>query len=644
MKEIRRRIRYLLALLFLVTQMFITPTTAQNLDSLEQVFSSYNLIPAKQLKICDDLSWGYLSSDFEKSKKYALIGIKVAEDQKDIVMTGTLYRNLGVAYYMVSKLDTANMYFDTALKYAKQANDESLEAVIHSARANLYNLSGDYKQALFYYLKALPVFEKEGDKFKVRRVLGNIGTLYSSLQNFDQAEKFYFLSEKLSHEINDPVGLTQAYNGLGNLYSSKGDYEKALYFSKQAIALSFEIGDLQTEALSYQAVSEVYYAHYKDYEKAEEFARKGLSLTRELGFPGNISAMLTTLSNVYYQQGKYDKCMEYAIKAIETDTTDMNSYSNMAANVVRAGIQVGDINNSLKYFDTYRRIIDTRADKEYQSTLNEMEVKYEIEKKELRLLAVEKKKKLTLTFAVSGITFLMLVILILYFKQRSITHKRKLAENKLIQFEQEKKLIATQAVLEGETTERLRIASDLHDGLGGMLSVVKLKLINMKGNLVLPESDVTVFENALGMLDSSISELRRVALNLMPESLMRYGLKAALTDFCGGIEIVQLYFYGEERRYEEKLEVSLFRIAQELVNNAIKHSGASLINVQIIFEDHRINLVVQDNGKGFEVEQTDLTKTTGLKSIRSRVESLNGKLDLLSSPGNGTEVHVEFIL
>jgi len=165
----------------------------------------------------------------------------------------------------------------------------------------------------------------------------------------------------------------------------------------------------------------------------------------------------------------------------------------------------------------------------------------------------------------------------------------------------------------------------------------------MKGNLILPESDVPQFQNALGLLDNSISELRRVARNLMPESLMRYGLRAALTDYCGEIDNVHLHFYGEEQRRDEKIEIALFRIIQELVNNSIKHSGARQINVQMICEERRINLVVQDNGKGFDLKNTDTSKTTGLNSIRSRVESLNGKIDILSSKDNGTEVQIEII-
>jgi two-component system, NarL family, sensor kinase len=644
MKALRYRFIQLLILVFLFSVIVMAPVDGQNLDSLENVLRISGLKPENKIKICDDLSWGYLNSDFLKSKSYALQGIAIAENENDLLMTGTLYRNLGVAYYMASILDTANIYLDTAMEYAHKSGDENLEALVDFARANLYNLSGDYTNALALYLKSLPVFEKTGNKQKVRTVLGNIGVLYSSLQNLEQAEKYYLKAEKLSTEINDKWGLAQAYNGLGIIYSGRNEYKKALEYTLRSEKIAHESGDIQTEALAAQTVAEVYFAYYKDFDKAESYAKKGLKLAEELGYPGNIAAMLNSLSNIYFHQGRYDASKEYALRAITTDTTDLNVYSNMAANVVRSGILTGDDKNALKFFNIYRRAIDYRAEREYQNAIMEMQTRYETERKEVKLTSLERQKKLGITIIVLGSVISILVIVILFFRHRNLSNKKNLAEQRVIQLEQEKQLTATQAVLKGETTERARIARDLHDGLGGMLSVVKLKLIDMKGNLILPESDVPQFQNALGLLDNSITELRRVARNLMPESLMRYGLRAALTDYCRDINLVHLHFYGEERRLEEKIEIALFRIVQELVNNSLKHSGAGQINVQLIYEDNRVNLVVQDNGKGFEVNHTDTTKTTGLNSIRSRVESLNGKLDLLSSPGKGTEVNVDLIL
>jgi signal transduction histidine kinase len=305
-------------------------------------------------------------------------------------------------------------------------------------------------------------------------------------------------------------------------------------------------------------------------------------------------------------------------------------------------VQTGDNELALKYFDIYRRVIDFRANKEYQNAMMDMEVKYETERKELKLNISEKQRKFAYAIAAFGAVFTLLILVMLFFRFRVINHRKKMAEQMVIQLEKEKQLVATQSVLDGENAERARIARDLHDGLGGMLSVVKLNLTNMKGNAFLPESDVPAFHNALEMLDGSIRELRRVAHNLMPESLLRFGLKAALTDFCRNIEHVNLHFFGDERRLEEKFEITAYRIVMELVNNALKHAKAEQINVQVIVDNDRINLVVQDNGKGFDKEVTDWNKTTGLNSINSRVESLGGKMELFSSPGKGTEVQVEF--
>ena len=284
-------------------------------------------------------------------------------------------------------------------------------------------------------------------------------------------------------------------------------------------------------------------------------------------------------------------------------------------------------------------------------TIKDKEMIYENQKKQIQIELLQKDKKIQSIYIVGLIIVALFLIILGLFVRRNQNRKRQLIEKdaeikaqRIGELENEKKLTATQAILVGEEKERKRLARDLHDGLGGMLSVVKLNFLNIKGNAIIQEADVQVFNNALEMLDDSIRELRRVAHNLMPESLMRYGLKAALTDFCRSIDKVQLHFFGEEGFLMEQFKVASFRIIQELVNNAIKHAAASEINVQVIIEINRLNIVVHDNGIGFEPSTFDLTKTTGLNSIQMRVESLNGTMDLLSHPGQGTEVEINFTM
>jgi signal transduction histidine kinase len=283
----------------------------------------------------------------------------------------------------------------------------------------------------------------------------------------------------------------------------------------------------------------------------------------------------------------------------------------------------------------------------------ELETKYQTEKhkKEIEILKAQKKQRnifiysLIAIFIVSGIA-ISFIYRNIHIKRIIAEQTIELSQQKIIKLEKERQLSATHAVLQGEETERNRLARDLHDGLGGLLSGVKMKLSTMKGNFVLSQENVDQFDHTIDLLDNSIKELRRVAHNMMPESLVKFGLKDALQDFCSQIDSkankINFQFYGEGNRLESSIEIAVYRIAQELINNSMKHAGASEILVQLVQEGPRVHLTVQDNGKGFDPNMIVSIKSAGLRNIRARVESFNGSLDIVSEPGKGTEVSVEF--
>ena len=223
-----------------------------------------------------------------------------------------------------------------------------------------------------------------------------------------------------------------------------------------------------------------------------------------------------------------------------------------------------------------------------------------------------------------------------------IFYRNRLNAQKVKQLEQEKQLIATQAVLDGETAERSRLARDLHDGLGGMLSVIKLNFKDIHGTLPENEAYKNRFDKTIVMLDNSIKELRRVAHHMMPESLIHSGLKVSLEDFCLSIPIANFQYIGDDRRLDKRFEEMIYRCTYELVNNAIKHADASILNIQLMVDNNIIALTVYDNGKGFVPE--DRTTGTGLANIKTRVSAYNGKMNIRSAPGKGTEVIIEIEL
>ncbi|MEA5046913.1 MAG: tetratricopeptide repeat protein, partial [Petrimonas sp.] len=187
-------------ILFLGLYLLCMNGFAQNLDSLENVLNGNDLSSEEYLTVCDDLSWSYLDDDFGKSIKYAVRGIERAKSDQNLLMEARLYRNLGVAYYMNSQMDTAKLFLNRSLEKAILLQDEQLEAAVYGAIGNVHNVSGNYQEALTYYLKALPMFEKHNNKERIRSLLGNIATLYYSLINLSQAERYYSELEKESIE------------------------------------------------------------------------------------------------------------------------------------------------------------------------------------------------------------------------------------------------------------------------------------------------------------------------------------------------------------------------------------------------------------------------------------------------------------
>ncbi|MDZ7604315.1 MAG: sensor histidine kinase [Cyclobacteriaceae bacterium] len=532
-----------------------------------------------------------------------------------------------------------------ALQVAEEWNDKMWITKMRFNVGNCYNYKLQYETALAYYQQVIPYFEEVGNKPYLALIYDVMQVLYQNLRQYPKAIAY---GEKSIALFDDDPGSNALGNTLLNLsvnylYNIPSQPEKAMKGFDEALQIARDNQNLYLESMVLLNIADLHYRHH-DMDKARPYYEQALVLQKETDDREGICIASRGLAYYELYRDNYDEAERLILDVLAIATEN-----NFLKEIVECYASLSELALAKRDFLQYRHFLQRKdsvqtiiLNDELTRATQDKETKYETERKELKLIALEKQRKLGIAFTVIGAIFSILLIVILVFRQRVISHKKVLAEEMIKRLEQEKQLTASQALMEGENAERKRLARDLHDGLGGMLSVVKLNLNNMKGNIIMPEADVPAFHNALEMLDGSIRELRRVAHNLMPETLLRYGLKPAFADFCHNVDIVKFHFFGDDRRIDEKFEVAVYRIFLELVNNALKHAAAEQINVQLIIEDSRINLVVQDNGKGFDPALVDQAKTTGLSSIRSRVESLNGQLEIYSAPAKGTEVQVEF--
>jgi signal transduction histidine kinase len=266
--------------------------------------------------------------------------------------------------------------------------------------------------------------------------------------------------------------------------------------------------------------------------------------------------------------------------------------------------------------------------------------------KEIQNLQLRQKSILNYILIGSAVSLAIISLL----SYRNYKSRQKLQQQRITELETEKQLTATEAILKGEEKERSRLAQDLHDGLGGMLSGIKYSLNNMKENLIMTPGDAQAFEHSINMLDNSISEMRRVAHNLMPENLLKFGLAAAIQDYCseiqlnGMLQVHSQYIGLKDKAIDQSLSVTVYRITQELLNNVIKHAGATQAIVQIGVTESQLTITAEDNGKGLADEAIKTATGIGWKNIYSRVNYHKGSISIQSQPDKGTSVFIEFPL
>ena len=638
----------ILAIMLFISDMYAQDVgkNSQKADSLKQILASGQLKDADLLRVYETLSLEYEETDHEQAILYCREGITIAERLNQWRAVGDFYRTMGYAYFCSNHYDDALICFEKMLDAAERATSkEDKDYLVIRAYVNkgvVANAFGRLNEEIDYYFKALKIAEANDDKNNMQKLYGNIGGAYLNLENDVMAELYFTKGETICIMLNDSLKLYYHLNGLSNINYRQKNYEKALAQATLAYQI---IQNHETmivdEFFTFLTLSRIYEG-MNDLDKAMDFAENAIQVAETINSSLYMCWALHATAFVELSMGKYAQAEKTALRALETDSTDMATNVDLYEYLTKANIMLNNKEKANEYLTRLMTLSNAFSNSNYQTSLSEMEVKYETEKKEMRISRLEEEKRLFTWLSISGVAILMLSLTASLLLWRWTIQKKRLAEQQVIQLKQEKQLIATQAVLDGEVQERSRIARDLHDGLGSILAATKYNLVDINKLSTLQDVAMERYVQAMGLLDQSIREMRRIAHHLMPESLSNEGLKQSVSDFCDSIPHVNFSYYGDASRFDPKMEVMVYRIIHELVGNALKHASASHILVQIVQEPDRIDLTVQDNGCGFD--PSTIAQGMGLANILTRIEAYNGNLLVDSTPGVGTEVNVELKL
>jgi two-component system NarL family sensor kinase len=592
----------------------------------------------------------YSNENFDSSFYY----LKEAESLAKRLNTTAYDRfiNTGFAEYYYHNNDSKKSieYAFKNMTIAKQSGDDILLARAYQNLATIYNYFGKYKSAIDFALKCLSLSEKTKDSSNFAFRYLTTSLIYYNLKQFQKSISYSKKAIEFGEKFKKTVAVMRGLNNMAGAYSAQNKTDSAIFFYKKQLDIAQKEGDIVSTS---GALINLTYDYFKN-GNANAVAQYTAELNKYIGeMPDNKVIAEAHVVNAlnFILQKKYNLAKSELDSGVVVAYKDssVDAIGNLYQTYTKLYYAQSKFKEAGQYLFKYDSLVSAANLEELNFYAEDLEAKYETEKKEaqIKLQQASIKQKNTLNYIlISSAGGLLIISLLSY---RNYRNRQKLQQQRISELETEKQLLATQSLLKGQEDERSRLAKDLHDGLGGLLSGVKLQLGAMKGNLILSEEHGHAFNNALNKLDDSISEMRRVAHNMMPEALINLGLEQALNDYCDGLSASQPFtinceFYGLEQRMEPSIEIVVYRIVQELLNNAVKHANATIILAQVIRRENNLAITIEDNGKGFDTAQLDKMRTAGLRNIYSRVNYLHGQIDIQSVPDKGTSVHIDCLI
>ena len=603
----------------------------RNVDSLEMVLNGSNPPQGQELmKAYNNLMWGYLNTDGAKSRQYALKAIDLSYEENMLNARADALRVLGLIAYGNDDYDVAIEYYNHALevsdsmkndsRYSESDIDDNL-SVIYGSIANVYNMQDKVHLAIHYYQKALPIFEKYGWLESTAILYYNIGELYNSMGNSDEARSNYLMAVDAAQKSGDSLLVAMSHKGLVAIYNDAGDMAKAeeaanVCYEYYRNHIEEEKGDYIVTILAFARLQ---MNHYKDLDRAEGYISEALSLLDDETSWETRSNVYTVCCEVAMARKQWKKAEEYALMSLEDE---YETYDDIGVYVYLAQIyaELGNNEGVKEYSEKIFRGMAQFANSNYQSGLSQMAVLYETEKKQAAIEQLTREKRWYMIGSVLIGCIMLLVALLFFLLWRNV---RKNRQNAIVV-----------AKLSGEVAERVRIARDLHDRMGGLLTSIKRNLEYAENPGETNESILT----AKAQTDEAMREMRNVAHHLLPESLKRYGLRVALGDYCRTMKNVSFSFVGDEKLIPNQYDEAVYCIVYELVNNAVKNAEANHIRVQLFADAETIVVNVSDDGNGGIAVSTE---GSGMRNIKERVDAIGGTFDVCSEPGKGSEVNIE---
>lgn len=536
---------------------------------------------------------------------------------------------VAIDYYEKGDFENAKAILNE-LKSRESDLTSSEKIKVYTNLGNIYADQGENTSSLNSYLTALKLSQKTKSVVEQGKILKNIGALHVSWKKFPEAVSYYNKALEIGVQNKDEKLLADCYNNLGTVYEQTEDLEKATESYLKALAFYEKIDSYLDMAMVYSNIA-IVFKKQKQFDKSIAYNIKAMDYSQKGGDLWMSAAISNNIGNAYSEMNEFALAEKYCNEAVDLSIQikaleiTIIAYESLADLNERKGDFKQAFMYSKKMIEANNQFLNANQTAQF----SELEVKFKTQEKELQnqKLQFEKaeiKKQNIFNLIISILVFSVVLIIVLAF----VRLKR---QRLLIKKQQE----MNQAVIESEIKERFRIARDLHDSVGQMLSVVKMNLSQNSEN-----------DAACALVDQTIVEVRQISHNLIPEAL-NFGIERALEELLEKSQVedsltIQLQFAisKNELKLSKEKELIVFRIIQELIGNTIKHAKASIIKIDLSLKNEVIFIDFSENGIGFDTNLIHTSNGLGWKNTFARLNLLNGKMTIHSQLNQGSTIKI----
>ncbi len=545
---------------------------------------------------------------------------------------------------------------------AQQLTAQEFQYKYESERAEKLRAESKYDSALSVYKRVNDIALNENNvEYLMRSAIG-MGSIFVELKQVDIARSYYkqALSIENNSETSDNLK-SKALFGIGSTFHMENLLDSAVYYYKQTQARFMKQGDIGSASAILVNMSSIYYIK-KEYEKAITSSIESTKLKKSISDFRGLGRNNRMLGRIYNRLEKYDSSRYFYNEAYKL--ADSLHYSDDARAILNDLAILEENQDDFKKAYEYRVKSDSIAQKIFVEGTNDeilnLREKYntatlELENERQKNIADQQRKSKFIILVVA-IALIMIISVWLYIVNQRRKNMKLLAEKneeinkqQIDELLQEQEIASLQGVLQGQESERKRVAMDLHDRLGGMLSMVKLHFSAFEEKIDASDVKNQKFLKASELLDQATKEVREISHDLLSGVLTKFGLIPALEELKDKISStgklkVSIYSNDIKGALNAEQELQLYRIVQELLSNILKHAKAKETNIQLNRSGDSLNLIVEDDGVGFTLSNSNEKGGIGLINLKARVAKLNGSFHIDSGKGGGTTISIDIPL